>query len=158
MAHEYERKFLVLDARWRDAADAGTRMRQGYLATNDRASVRVRIEGEVAKLNIKSATLGAARLEFEYDLPLDDADALLELLCARPFVEKTRYLVEHQGHVWEVDVFEGDNSGLIVAEIELAHPQETFARPDWVGEEVTEDLRYYNVSLVTHPFSAWSRG
>lgn len=157
MAHEFERKFLVLDERWRSAAQPGIPMRQGYLAHSPQASVRVRLEGTQARLNIKSATLGVARLEFEYPLPVEDAHTLLEQLCARPFVDKTRYPVPHQGHLWEVDVFEGDNAGLVVAEIELADPEEPFARPAWVGEEVTDDPRYYNVSLVRHPYRSWNR-
>lgn len=157
MAFEFERKFLVRDDGWRAQATAAVPMRQGYLATTERASIRVRIEGAYARINIKSATLGVARLEFEYELPLPDAEALLERLCARPFVEKVRYHVPHGGHLWEVDVFAGDNAGLIVAEIELEQPDASFALPSWAGEEVTHDARYYNVSLVHRPYSTWRR-
>lgn len=155
MGQEIERKFLVLDERWRDGADAGERLRQGYLANNLRASVRVRIGGGRARLNIKGATLGVERLEFDYPLPLDDAEQLLDSLCERPLIDKTRYRVVHGGHSWEVDVFEGDNAGLVVAEIELAAADEAFERPPWLGQEVSDDPRYYNVCLVTHPYKDW---
>jgi len=156
MATEIERKFLVTDDSWRADADAGTAYRQGYIVGASHASVRVRLEGEAAYLNIKSATLGVRRLEFEYPVPLEDARVMLESLCAKPLIEKTRYLLDHGGHHWEIDVFSGDNAGLVVAEIELADEAESFARPPWVGEEVSHDPRYYNVSLVDHPYKEWS--
>jgi adenylate cyclase len=120
------------------------------------ASVRVRIEGATARLNIKSATLGMRRQEYEYPIPLDDARALLTDLCEQPLIDKMRYLVPFAGHTWEVDVFAGDNAGLVVAEIELQDEAEPFARPAWLGAEVTEDPRYYNVSLVKHPYKDWA--
>lgn len=155
MAIEIERKFLVRDARWRDHADAGSAYCQGYLVGAKRASVRVRREGEQAMLNIKGATLGIRRLEFEYPIPLAEAQTLLAQLCQQPLIDKTRYHVPHAGHVWEVDVFHGDNDGLVVAEIELQHEDEAFEAPVWLGEEVSHDPRYYNVSLVTHPYKDW---
>ncbi|MDR9436924.1 MAG: CYTH domain-containing protein [Thiohalophilus sp.] len=155
MAIEIERKFLVTSDRWREQADAGQHLAQGYLIGAREASVRVRIEGERANLNIKSATLGIHRQEYEYPIPLADAREMLDTLCEKPVIEKTRYHVEHAGHTWEVDVFEGENAGLVVAEIELASESETFEQPDWLGEEVSADPRYYNVSLVKHPYKAW---
>ncbi len=155
MGIEIEKKFLLRNDAWRTEADAGTAFRQGYLVGSDKASVRVRIEGDNANINIKSATLGITRQEFEYPIPLEDAQNLLENLCEKPLIEKTRYHVRHTGHVWEIDVFEGENAGLVVAEIELDDEDEAFARPDWLGEEVSGDPRYYNVSLVKHPFCDW---
>ena len=155
MAIEIERKFLVTDERWRAAARPGVRYRQGYLTEAGPGSVRVRVGGERAHLNIKSATLHMRRLEYEYEIPLRDANEMLDSLCLKPLIEKTRYLVENDGHTWEVDVFEGDNEGLVVAEIELQSADELFSRPAWVGEEVTEDPRYYNVCLVQHPYKSW---
>lgn len=155
MATEIERKFLVADETWRRRAAPGVRMRQGYLSGGGQSSVRVRVQGDAAYLNIKSATLGVRRHEYEYAIPLADAEEMLDLLCAQPLIEKMRYEVEHAGHVWEVDVFEGDNAGLVVAEIELASEDEIFEKPAWAGEEVSHDPRYYNVSLVKHPYKAW---
>jgi adenylate cyclase len=156
MAIEIERKFLLCDEGWRDAADDGTRFRQGYLIGAERASVRVRIEGEKANINIKSATLGIRRQEYEYAIPLDEAEELLDTLCEQPQISKTRYLVPYGEHTWEIDVFDGDNAGLVVAEVELAAEDEAFARPPWVGEEVSGDTRYYNVCLVKHPYKDWT--
>ncbi|MDZ7805067.1 CYTH domain-containing protein [Thiohalophilus sp.] len=155
MAIEIERKFLVNSDSWREQADAGQHLAQGYLIGSREASVRVRIAGEQANLNIKSATLGIYRQEYEYPIPLADAREMLDALCEKPVIEKTRYHVNHAGHTWEVDVFEGDNAGLVVAEIELASESETFEPPHWLGEEVSADPRYYNVSLVKHPYKAW---
>lgn len=155
MATEIERKFLVKDDGWRGAADDGMRMRQGYLSGGAASSVRVRTGGGHAHLNIKSATLGVWRREYEYAIPLADADEMLDHLCDGPLIEKTRYHVDHLGHCWEVDVFEGDNAGLVVAEIELASEDEAFEKPGWAGDEVSHDPRYYNVSLVKHPYKEW---
>jgi adenylate cyclase len=155
MATEIERKFLVTGDTWRQHAGAAIAMRQGYIPGGDKASVRVRIAGTEAWLNIKSATLGITRSEFEYPIPVSDAEELLVSLCDRPLIEKVRYHVRHGDHVWEVDVFSGDNDGLIVAEIELTDQHEVFQRPDWLGDEVSDDPRYYNVCLVTHPYRDW---
>ena len=155
MSLEIEKKFLVLDDSWQAEAGPGVRYRQGYLSESGPGSVRVRIGGQRAFLNIKSATLAQQRLEYEYEIPLDDAEEMLDRVCTKPLVEKTRYEVKHQGHLWEVDVFEADNAGLVVAEIELDRADEVFARPAWVGEEVSDDPRYYNVCLVKHPFKSW---
>ena len=156
MATEIERKFLVRNEQWREGADEGTAYRQGYLASDPTCSIRVRTGGGRAFLNIKSATLGVRRREYEYPIPLDDAQEMLDRLCTGPLVEKTRYHVPVGGHVWEVDVFAGDNAGLVVAEIELEREDEPFERPAWVGEEVSQDPRYYNVSLARHPYREWT--
>lgn len=158
MATEIERKFLLKSEAWREAADGGTRFRQGYIVGAERASVRVRIEGVAANINIKSATLGIQRQEFEYPIPLADAEELLDTLCEQPQIEKTRYHVPHGDHLWEIDVFDGDNAGLVVAEVELKDENEAFAMPPWAGEEVSHDTRYYNVCLVNHPYCEWQNG
>jgi len=162
MAIEIERKFLVASDAWRAAAHAVVPMAQGYLndlATVDsgamRASVRVRIAGDTAFLNLKSRELGRSRQEFDYPIPVADARALLEL-CVGGAIDKRRHLVRHAGHLWEVDEFLGDNAGLVVAEIELAHADETFERPAWLGREATDAARYYNLALASHPYSQWS--
>lgn len=155
MATEIERKFLLANDDWREQADAGVRMRQGYLAGSEKSSVRVRVAGEQANLNIKGATLGITRQEYEYPIPLADAHTLLDSLADGPLIEKTRYHVRHGAHTWEIDVFSGDNQGLVVAEVELAAEDEVFARPAWLGEEVSDDTRYYNVCLVKHPYKDW---
>jgi adenylate cyclase len=154
MAQEIERKFLLSGEAWRREVVRATRMRQGYVAGSERASVRVRIAGNDAWLNIKSGGLTAVRQEFEYAIPAADANELLEL-AARPLIEKTRHYVEHAGMTFEIDEFEGDNAGLVVAELELEHEGQTFERPGWLGAEVTHLARYYNVNLVKHPYSAW---
>jgi len=155
MPTEVERKFLVRDASWRAGAVRAERYRQGYLANTPRASVRVRVAAERAWLNVKSATLDVTRDEYEYRVPLADARQMLEGLCEGAVVEKTRYFVPHGEHTWEVDVFEGDNAGLVVAEVELRDRDEVFDYPPWVGEEVSDDPRYYNVCLARHPYKAW---
>lgn len=162
MGIEIERKFLVAGDGWRRAAHKSTRMAQGYLndaqavaAGREQCSVRVRIAGEQAFLNLKSRAIGPSRQEFEYPLPLDDARALLAL-CTGGLIDKIRHYVHDGGHLWEVDEFLGDNSGLIVAELELRSVDEPFARPDWVGIEVTEHPRYYNLALAEHPFQRWT--
>ena len=157
MGVEIERKFLVVDDSWRDGAPAGIQYRQGYLSTDPRNSVRVRVSGDKAWLNIKSATVGVTRHEYEYEIPLADAHAILGELCVKPLIEKTRFIVEHDGRVWEIDVFEGDNAGLVVAEIELESDGEEFSLPAWAGEDVSGDVRYYNQRLVEHPYSSWTK-
>jgi len=152
---EIERKFLPTSDAWRAAAVRSERMSQGYVAGSDRASVRVRIAGANAALNIKSGGLVAARQEYEYAIPLDHARELLAL-CVGPLIDKTRHIVPHGGFEWEVDEFHGDNEGLIVAELELDFEGQDFPRPDWIGTEVTHLARYYNVNLVRHPYRAWS--
>lgn len=155
MATEIERKFLIVNDSWRQDADAGTRFRQGYLHGSDKASIRVRIEGNKARLNIKSATLGVRRQEYEYAIPLADAAEMLDTLCAKPLIEKVRYQVSYGGRLWEVDVFEGDNAGLLVAEVELDREDAPLQLPPWVGREVSNEPRYYNVCLAQHPYQNW---
>lgn len=155
MALEIERKFLLANGRWRDRVSRSTRIAQGYLG-GDACSVRVRIEDKQGSLNIKSKQLGVVRQEFEYGIPLQDAEALLELACGQ-VLRKLRHYIEMEGHVWEIDEFEGANAGLVVAEIELEAVDASFPRPDWLGEEVTDDARYYNVNLMREPYSRWSR-
>lgn len=164
MPLEIERKFLVTSDDWRAAAHKVVPMAQGYL--NDLAamdsgamkvSVRVRIQGDEAFLNLKSRELGHTRQEFDYAIPVDHARSLLALGVGG-LVDKRRHYVGHAGHVWEVDEFLGDNAGLVVAEIELASADEHFERPAWVGREVTDDKRYYNLALASRPFSQWSDG
>lgn len=154
MGIEIERKFLVTSDLWKASATAGIRFRQGYLSRGGNCSVRVRIEGNEANLNIKSATLGVTRQEFEYPIPTSEAEELLTLFCPQT-VSKKRYLVSYAGHTWEIDVFEQDNSGLVVAEIELADADEKFARPPWIGKEVSAEARYYNTELSKYPFNQW---
>jgi adenylate cyclase len=155
MAEEIERKFLPCNEDWRGLA-AGTAYVQGYLAGNERCSVRVRIADHGATLNIKSATAGACRSEYEYAIPPADARRMLDMFVARnTLIEKTRYLVEYKGFCWEIDEFHGDNQGLVVAEIELEHEDQAFEKPAWIGEEVTGDPRYYNANLARMPYGTW---
>ena len=155
MAIEIERKFLLRDDSWRTEVERAERMRQGYLVIDAVRSVRIRVAGAIAHLNIKSATKGISRDEYEYAIPIAEAEQMLDTLCAEPLIEKTRYWVNHQGHVWEIDEFAGANADLIVAEIELSDPGETFVMPTWVGQEVTDDLRYYNAALARNPYQNW---
>jgi len=156
MATEIERKFIVVGAGWRDRVRRSERLRQGYIANSGTASVRVRIGAQHAWLNIKGMVIGPARDEFEYEIPLADAEVLLGRLAAGDPIDKTRHWIEHGGHEWEVDEFHGANEGLVVAEIELTSIDEAFSRPDWIGDEVTELGRYYNVSLIGHPYRDWT--
>jgi len=155
MATEIERKFLVKDNSWRDLSTNSKQIIQGYLANTDRGSVRIRIAGKDASLNIKGMTLGVTRSEYDYAIPADDARAMLKNLCMQPLIEKTRYYVKHGGHTWEIDAFAGANAGLVVAELELQAHDESFEHPPWLGKEVSDDPRYYNVCLIEHPYSSW---
>jgi CYTH domain-containing protein len=156
MAIEIERKFLVKDDSWRGLGK-GSHYRQGYLSTDPDRTVRVRKVAGEGYLTVKGRTVNATRAEYEYVIPSQDADAMLDELCARPLIEKTRYRIEYQGLVWEVDEFEGENAGLVIAEVELASENQVVALPVWVGEEVTTDSRYYNANLIANPFSRWLR-
>ncbi|MGE8214876.1 CYTH domain protein [compost metagenome] len=162
MGIEIERKYLVTGDGWRSAAHAVIPMAQGYI--NDtaaldsgaqKASVRVRIQGEQAFLNFKSREIGHTRQEFDYPIPVDDARALLAL-CVGGLIDKRRHLVRHAGLVWEVDEFLGANAGLVVAEVELEHADQAIDLPDWAGAEVTDQVRYYNLALAAHPYAQWS--
>lgn len=152
MGVEIERKFLVQGEGWRQGA--GQRLVQGYLNRDKARTVRVRMAGEQAFLTIKGVSVGATRAEFEYPIPVADAQALLAL-CDGPLVDKTRYRIPLGGVVWEVDEFAGENAGLVVAEVELPSEDTDFPRPDWLGAEVTQDPRYFNSNLARHPFSTW---
>lgn len=154
MGKEIERKFLVRGDGWRAGAKA-TRYRQGYLCADERRTVRVRVAGDHAYVTIKGRTEGASRDEYEYEVPVADAAAMLDGLCERPLVEKTRHVVVHDGTRWEVDEFEGENAGLVVAEVELTSEAQAFTLPPWAGAEVTGEARYYNAMLSKHPFSRW---
>lgn len=155
MALEIERKFLLVSDAWRPEVTRSLAFRQGYLSGDGgRASVRVRLEGDAARLNIKAAVLGRARAEYEYAIPVDEAVEMLGTLCVGR-VEKTRHFVERDGLVWEIDEFIGDNAGLIVAEVELLDEHQAITRPEWLGREVTDERRYYNHSLALHPYQSW---
>ena len=156
MAVEIEHKFLVRDERWRREVERSVRMRQGYLTSDARCSVRVRVAGDQGHLNVKSGTLGIQRSEYEYLIPLAEAEEILDTLCEQPLLEKTRHFVRFGGHLWEIDEFEGDNAGLIVAEVELSRIDEPFDLPDWLGADVSHDIRYYNSQLARHPYRTWS--
>ncbi len=154
MGIEIERKFII-DINKLPPLTNGYTIKQGYIQTEDYTTVRVRIRNKDAFLTIKGKNRGASRLEFEYPIPLQDANDMLEALCQSSLVEKTRYLVKYEGHIWEVDIFEGRNKGLIVAEVELDSEDEAFKLPNWVTKEVTDDIRYFNSNLVKHPYCDW---
>lgn len=159
MPIEIERKFLVVGDAWRNEVSRSVEMRQGYLTREaGRASVRVRVEDERATLNIKAAVVGSARAEYEYEIPLAEGRELLGTLCVGRLEKVRHYIVrpgERDAVTWEVDEFLGDNAGLVVAEIELASIEQVFARPPWLGRELTDDRRYYNHHLALHPYKTW---
>lgn len=156
MALEIEHKFLVDTSLWK-RPEGGVRMRQGYVATRDSTTVRVRIAGDRAFLTLKDHAVGLTRHEFEYEIPVGDAETLLDTMCAKPQVDKIRYRVPaaEPGLVWEVDEFLGDNAPLVTAEIELPSEDTPFTKPEWVGEDVTDDHRYKNNNLAARPFGGW---
>lgn len=154
MAQEIERKFLVTGADWKQSAP-GVTYRQGYLSSAKERVVRVRTEGDRGVLTIKGITSGVSRLEFEYDIPRADAERMLDELCERPLIEKTRYRVPAGEVTWDIDEFHGENAGLVVAEVELTHEDQPFDRPAWLGREVSGDPRYFNANLIAHPFRDW---
>ena len=158
MGTEIERKFRVTNDSWREAVVSTASMRQGYLAFGPPAAVRIRVADDSATVNIKGATLDIVRSEYEYPISTEEARAMLDELCQGQVICKTRHLVPWEGHTWEVDVFEGANEGLIIAELELDRPDEPYARPPWIGEEVSGDPRFLNVWLAQHPYSSWFRG
>lgn len=155
MALEIERKYLVKNDSFKAHAHQHTRLRQGYLSTQKDATVRLRLIHGQGILTIKGPSKGATRSEFEYNIPPQDAEEMLDTLCSGGLIEKIRFEVTHKDHLWVVDVFEGANLGLIVAEIELLSEDEPFAIPHWLGDEVTDDPRYFNSKLLTHPYTAW---
>ena len=153
MQLEIERKFLV-KKNWPRIGRRKT-IRQGYLSTDKNRTVRVRLENERGLITIKGMPEGLARPEFEYTIPGEDAAYLLDHLCRQPVIEKTRYIIDYEGRVWEIDEFHGDNQGLIIAEIELGEVSAEVPLPDWIGEEVTGDPRFYNANLIGHPYKEW---
>ncbi len=156
MAKEIERKYVVKLDVWKPQ-DAGIHFKQGYLNSQKERVVRVRIEGEKAKLTIKGITTGVTRSEFEYPLPVEDAAILLDNLCEQPLIDKHRHKEVHGGKTWEIDVFHGDNEGLVVAEVELSSETEAIELPAFIGEEVSSDPRYFNSNLLKHPFKNWNK-
>ncbi len=161
MAREIERKFLVKGESWKALAHKQTHLAQAYLndiqQAGSKSSVRIRIEGDKANINIKSLEIGMSRDEYEYGIDVDDAQKMINTLAVGPAIEKIRYLINHENYLWEVDYFLGENEGLIVAEVELVSEAEQPILPPWVGKEVTEYARYYNISLSQSPFSQWSQ-
>lgn len=155
MGREIERKFLVKNDRWRRRAGPGVAYRQGYLSTDPKRSVRVRVAGNKAALTVKGESTGAARDEYEYPIPKKDAERMLRTLSVKPLIKKTRYVIKEGNLKWELDKFSGENRGLVIAEVELHDGKQGIAKPDWVGDEVTGDQRYFNLSLVKHPYSEW---
>jgi adenylate cyclase len=154
MGKEIERKYLIKKDDWRELAK-GTVYRQGYLSTVKERTVRVRTIDDNGYLTIKGITVGATRAEYEYEIPAKDANYMLDELCEKPIIEKKRYVMDHEDLTWEIDEFDGENRGLIVAEVELTAEDQKIALPDWIGEEVTGDPRYYNSNLIKHPYSKW---
>lgn len=155
MGKEIERKFEVVDDGWRGCVESKSVLRQGYLSTHEERTVRVRLTEGRAQLTIKGVTEGVTRDEFEYEVPPDDAEEILHELCLQPIIEKHRHRVPFEGRTWEVDEFFGANEGLVIAEIELESEDEEIHRPDWAGNEVSGDPRFYNANLVAHPFRDW---
>jgi len=154
MGKEIERKFLVKGDVWRSLAK-GTAYRQGYLNSVKERTVRIRTIDAKAFLTIKGLTVGATRPEYEYEIPVADCNTMLDTLAEKPIIEKKRYKVPFAGFTWEIDEFFGDNAGLIVAEVELESEGQAFRKPEWVGEEVTADPRYFNSNLIKHPYTKW---
>ena len=157
MAKEIERRFLVIGDDWRDRAD-GLFYTQGYISTAQTGqTVRVRIAGEQAYLTLKGSTTGITRTEFEYSIPVADAQEMLASMCDRPLIEKIRYRLPIGDLIWEIDEFKGDNAGLIVAEVELRSETQPIERPSWLGKEVSGDPRYYNANLRNQPYCNWAQ-
>jgi CYTH domain-containing protein len=154
MGIEIERKFLLVGEAWKKLAQ-GVRYRQGYLSTSKESTVRVRTIENTGYLTVKGKSTGATRSEFEYEIPVEDANAMLDQLCAKPLIEKNRYKIDYQGFTWEVDEFFGENQGLVVAEIELESEDQPYTKPEWVGAEVTQDQRYFNSNLARNPYCHW---
>ena len=155
MPLEIERKFLVKHDGWKSYCVRSVRIRDGLLASSNGCKVRVRISDTRATLAVKGPEVGISRPEFEYEIPLQDAREMLQHVAEKPFIDKTRYRVRHGEHIWDLDLFAGENAGLIVAEVELESESQPFELPPWAGEEVSDDTRYYNVNLVKHPYSRW---
>jgi adenylate cyclase len=154
MAKEIERKFLIKGDAWR-SLDKGTSYRQGYLNSAKERTVRIRTIDDKAFLTVKGLTVGATRSEYEYEIPFEECNAMLDTLAEKPIIDKKRYKVPFDGLTWEIDEFFGDNAGLIVAELELESESQVFNKPEWVGKEVTGDPRYFNSNLINNPYNRW---
>ena len=156
MAIEIERKFLVKERPFA-MAKRSLKINQGYILNEKSKVIRVREKGDDYFLTIKGNNIGISRLEYDFPISKDDAEELIIHFCKTTLIEKTRHYVEHKGHTWEVDEFHGTNDGLIVAEIELESEDEKFEIPNWIGQEVTQDERYYNMNLAVHPYTSWEK-
>lgn len=156
MGIEIERKFLVTGEAYKETASPAV-FRQGYLSVESGRTVRVRTYNRKGFITIKGKTDSFSRDEFEYEIPFEEAEAMLEKLCIKPLIEKTRYFLDYKGNEWVVDEFSGVNEGLVVAEIELESEEQVFDRPEWIGNEVTRDKRYANSNLVKNPYGEWCR-
>ena len=156
MSVEIERKFLVKGNEWRQLAIA-VNYKQGYISTDKEHTVRIRTIESKAYLTIKGESVGIKRLEFEYEIPVDDANELLNNLCHKPIINKNRYKIQYKGLIWEVDEFLGENIGLILAEVELSDESQKINVPDWIGIEVTGDPKYYNANLISNPYCNWGK-
>jgi len=156
MAKEIERKFLVIGNKWRELAK-GTHYRQGYLNSIKERTVRIRTINDKAYLTVKGPTVGVTRMEFEYEIPYNDCVEMLDNLAEKPIIEKSRYKIKSGDLVWEIDEFFGVNEGLIVAEVELNSEEQKFEKPEWIGEEISGDPRYFNSNLVSNPYTTWKK-
>ncbi len=156
MGKEIEKKFLITGEEWRKLAE-GVSYRQGYLSTVKERTVRVRTIGKTGYLTIKGLTVGATRLEYEYEISVSDSNEMLDELCEKPIIEKNRYKVEFDGLIWEIDEFFGENEGLVYAEVELTSEDQEIKKPAWIGDEVTGDPRFFNSNLIAHPYSKWEK-
>lgn len=156
MGLEIERKFLLKNNSWKKEIKKTIFIRQGYLNSKVERTVRIRIQGEQGVLTIKGKNQNVTRKEFEYQIPLDDALHLISM-CEKPVIEKTRFLISSNRCTWEIDVFDGENKGLVIAEIELSSEEESFDIPNWLGKEVSSESKYYNSSLITNPYSNWKK-
>lgn len=155
MGTEIERKFLVISDSWRQGA-TGVAIRQGYLSSRKECAVRVRVSGGKGYLTVKGMSVGITRQEFEYEIPVEEAHAMLDTLAERPLIEKTRYTLAVDGLLWEIDEFSGENSGLIIAEVELEDAAQQITPPSWAGRDVSDDPRYFNANLVRNPYCTWT--
>jgi len=156
MGKEIERKFIVKKDIYKKLC-TGKLYKQGYLNSNPDRTIRVRLVGNKGFLTLKNKGNGLTRDEFEYEIPFEDAEEILENMCKKPLIEKTRYIYTYMEHTWEIDEFHGDNEGLVIAELELTSEDERFNMPDWIGEEVTFDYKYTNSNLINKPYKHWNK-
>ncbi len=156
VALEIERRFLVRNDEWRRGADIGREICEGYLTGSSNSSVRIRIGADQPSITVEGAATGIIRQEFEYPVPATDAEQMIDQLCTGCMVRKCRYRLFFDLDLWEIDVYQGDNQGLVLAEIELRSAGQTILRPDWLGDEVSSDPRYFSVRLATTPWRRWA--